>query len=581
MRRNSFRGLLLAASMMVASCSSAGSKDVTTAGPDVATNDIACEPDCLGKTCGDDGCGGSCGACAAEETCTSYGSCTCTPQCDGVVFGSDGCGGSCGDCGLGHVCEAGACVLCVPACAGVECGDDGCGGECGNCTLGPCVEGHCTVDCDELCKDLECGLAGPADDCDCGKCKDGFACEAGTCVEEVCVPDCIGKECGTDDCGGSCGECEEGFHCAGEFCEEDPCLPDCDGKVCGDDGCDGSCGECGDGFNCETGQCLCQPDCVGQNCGDDGCGGSCGECGVGTYCMDGSCDPNLPPVLEWVQEDPGPPPEGPYSYTVEGIAWPADGWSLACLVDGTPVAATVEDAWVTFPLLPPGMHNLCCRVTEGGEPLLNCEATACLAVKVKGPCNGFDDECDDDNPCSVETCLQGTDGYECAYGLDLSLPDCCQGDIECPCGDNGWMSCNKATSSCEYKCLEDAECDDGNPCTVDSCTLVEGSPDCSNETIAGCCQIDADCPDGNICQNNVCVENTYTCADILICATGCNFSEQCITQCFENASPTSQGLFSSLALCIVGVCGQNLDVPCFLQATAGTCAGQLADCQAD
>jgi hypothetical protein len=78
----------------------------------------------------------------------------------------------------------------------------------------------------------------------------------------------------------------------------------------------------------------------------------------------------------------------------------------------------------------------------------------------------------------------------------------------------------------------------------------------------------------------VCI-NTYTCSDILLCATGCNFSEECITQCFDNASEESKNIFSELALCIVIVCGQNIDIPCFLEATGGTCAGQLAACQGD
>src|SRR4029079_7623262 len=30
-----------------------------------------CQPDCTGKVCGDDGCGGTCGTCAAGEGCAS------------------------------------------------------------------------------------------------------------------------------------------------------------------------------------------------------------------------------------------------------------------------------------------------------------------------------------------------------------------------------------------------------------------------------------------------------------------------------------------------------------------------------
>ncbi len=59
---------------------------------------------CLGRTCGDDGCGGSCGTCAGGESCNA--------------------GGTCG-------------TACVASCAGKACGtDDGCGGRCGACTDG-------------------------------------------------------------------------------------------------------------------------------------------------------------------------------------------------------------------------------------------------------------------------------------------------------------------------------------------------------------------------------------------------------------------------------------------------------------
>jgi len=36
----------------------------------------ACEPACNGRTCGDDGCGGTCGACADDETCDNQGLCS-------------------------------------------------------------------------------------------------------------------------------------------------------------------------------------------------------------------------------------------------------------------------------------------------------------------------------------------------------------------------------------------------------------------------------------------------------------------------------------------------------------------------
>lgn len=77
----------------------------------------ACEPYCVGKTCGPDGCGGFCsgatlaGACPFGETCVN-GDC-CKPDCRNgeADCGSDGCGGTCGRCGMDERCNLfGVCV---------------------------------------------------------------------------------------------------------------------------------------------------------------------------------------------------------------------------------------------------------------------------------------------------------------------------------------------------------------------------------------------------------------------------------------------------------------------------------------
>lgn len=69
----------------------------------------------------------------------------CTPACEGRSCGDDGCGGSCGSCEGGLSCDEGICVAgCVPSCEDSICGDDGCGGSCGSCQEGyGCEEGDC------------------------------------------------------------------------------------------------------------------------------------------------------------------------------------------------------------------------------------------------------------------------------------------------------------------------------------------------------------------------------------------------------------------------------------------------------
>ena len=64
----------------------------------------------------------------------------CTPSCAGKSCGNDGCGGSCGACPSDGGTDAGVADACVPSCAGKTCGDDGCGGSCGTC---PPIEPGC------------------------------------------------------------------------------------------------------------------------------------------------------------------------------------------------------------------------------------------------------------------------------------------------------------------------------------------------------------------------------------------------------------------------------------------------------
>ncbi|WP_163998713.1 hypothetical protein [Pyxidicoccus caerfyrddinensis] len=100
----------------------------------------------------------------------------------------------------------------------------------------------------------------------------------------TCTPNCAGRQCGADGCGGTCGSCSGGSVCTSTGQCMATCTPSCTGKTCGDDGCGGSCGTCGSGQACQSGRCVCVPRCDGRQCGLDGCGGTCGTCRSGTTC---------------------------------------------------------------------------------------------------------------------------------------------------------------------------------------------------------------------------------------------------------------------------------------------------------
>ncbi len=150
----------------------------------------------------------------------SIGECgdTCFPNCLGKVCGSNGCGGSCGICPTGQTCNAnGQCVAqCIPkTCTQLEknCGNwnNECGTiiYCGTCPTGQTCSatGWCGAQCiPKTCTQLGKTCGSWDNTCgtqiNCGTCPIGLSCnETGRCV---CIPNCINKSCTNDGCGGIC-----------------------------------------------------------------------------------------------------------------------------------------------------------------------------------------------------------------------------------------------------------------------------------------------------------------------------------------------------------------------------------------
>jgi hypothetical protein len=110
-----------------------------------------------------------------------------------------------------------------------------------------------------------------------------------------CLPDCTGRECGDDGCGGSCGTCPPGMHC-----EDGTCVCDVDYCEAGETGCITStifrtcvedangCGDweeipCDDGNPCTIDSCHPVDGCQWENVPDGT------ACGTDMYCLAGNC----------------------------------------------------------------------------------------------------------------------------------------------------------------------------------------------------------------------------------------------------------------------------------------------------
>jgi hypothetical protein len=125
-----------------------------------------------------------------------------------------------------------------------------------------------------------------------------------------------------------------------------------------------------------------------------------------------------------------------------------------------------------------------------------------FAVVPKETCFS-DADCDDGNPCTVETCVAELgqckrevvpDGTSCQDADPCTEGNVCRGGL---CGapvscDDGDACTTDTCDPASGRCLNRPACDDGNPCTRDSCDPQSGA--CRNDPDFG-----AACDDGDRC----------------------------------------------------------------------------------
>ena len=115
-----------------------------------------------------------------------------------------------------------------------------------------------------------------------------------------------------------------------------------------------------------------------------------------------------------------------------------------------------------------------------------CSAGVC---QFKFNCCASVEDCDDQDPCTIDACTDGKCGYD-------EIHECC---------------------------VFDSDCDDGNPCTQDKCP---GEAEfCEHTPQEGCCLNDGDCDDGDgcsydLCQELVCLHPPRCCAGNEDCDDG-------------------------------------------------------------
>ncbi len=369
----------------------------------------------------------------------------------------------------------------------------------------PCPAGTFCADttdtCDECALDIHCD--------------DGVGCTDDTCVAGACVYTVNNLNCASDGlfCNGT-EVCDATLDC---LSTGDPCPV---GTFCNDttDTCD-ECqiaGHCNDGVPCTDNLCIagtcvftpndaqCPSDglfCTGPEICDSvlDCISAGNPCAVGQFCNDttDTCDECQ------VNTDCN-----------DGVACTDDTCVSGVCVFTTNNANCVDD-------------GLFCTGLEVCDATLNCISTGnpCLANEF---CNDTTNTCDEcqvatdcndnigctDDTCVAGTCVFTTNNANCVDdGLFCTGPEVCDAALDCisagdPCLANQF--CNDTTNTCD-ECQTNVHCDDGNPCTDDTC--VSGTCQRVNNTIL--------CDDNDLCTiNDVCALGT--CAGTAVDCSGLN-----------------------------------------------------------
>ena len=206
-----------------------------------------------------------------------------------------------------------------------------------------------------------------------------------------------------------------------------------------------------------------------------------------------------------------------------------------------------------------------CLATECGVAL--CLATGCST-------RADDARCDDAIACTVDRCsASGTCSHEpddasctvvpggtCSATDDCQYPTCnsdtcapqpsmCRGGV---CDGNTCMrpsSCAGATPTCCASACVALLCDDGNPCTDDSC----GAAGCVHTARTGSCNDGNPCTSGDICTSGVCVGSA--CDDFNPCTSdSCSPGVGCTTADLPNGTACNDGDACPGDTCRGGMC---------------------------
>jgi len=554
-----------------------------------------------GDVCVGGACKGSVKECSAGSPCAtaacdaSTGSCVTSAKADSVAC-EDG-----SACTVSDACKGGSCTGVLVACDdGIGCTLDTCDAKQGcqhSASTLPCDDGNaCTQG--DVCKDSAC--AGQAIDvalaCDDGQvctsevcdttlgcthianlaaCNDGNACTVGdACEDKVCMPGANTCQCSKD---ADCGAFDDSNLCNGTLfcdksslpfaCKTNPatvvtCGSDAD-TACTTSQCDGATGKCGAvaapdakpcdadgdpctvGDACKSGLCTAGTALVcddGNSCSDEACqGGTCvfsakagpcnaddNACTQNDACEAKNCVAGAAKICDdgvLCTADSCTAATGTCAYDKAG----ANG--KACS-DGS--VCTVSDA-CQGGICTPGAALPCSDANDCTLDLCS-PLTGCKHDANTGPCDADGNPCTEGDYCSAASCIAGTvkvcnDGELCTVDSCSPLSGLCHFDGA---GADGKGCEDGSVCSVADGCLDGGckpgtplSCDDKNDCTNDTCDAAKG---CQHTHNSAACDAD-----GNACtQNDTCADGGCVAGSLKVC----NDSNICTDDACAPASGT-------------------------------------------
>ncbi|MBM4342336.1 MAG: hypothetical protein FJ100_03040 [Deltaproteobacteria bacterium] len=170
-----------------------------------------------------------------------------------------------------------------------------------------------------------------------------------------------------------------------------------------------------------------------------------------------------------------------------------------------------------------------------------------------GKCDGASKVCDDKNDCTDDSC---DPAKGCANVANTA--QCSDGD-----------ACTLADACKDAKCVPGAsdKCDDGNPCTDDSCGVLDaakGTKGCLHANNTAGCEDGSKCTTGDLCATGLCAAGTPTvCDDKNPCTSdSCDAKTGC-----ANAPSADAAACDDANACTTGDA-----------CAAGKCTGKATDC---